>query len=128
MLAPVHLVYSVDCTVEDAADARNDLVATNAFQGTVDAVIRQWTVSGMKLFEMCRLISDRLAPLKLGLPDRPKVSACMWIVALVRTTISATESGREIELSTDSIPAHQHSLGLTKRTYIDPFANGPMFF
>ena len=56
MLAQVHLVYSVDCTVKDAADARKDLVATNVFQETFNAEIRQWTVLGMELFEMCRLI------------------------------------------------------------------------
>ena len=48
MLAQVHLVYSVDCTAKYAADALKNLMATNVFQETSDAEIRQWTVSGMK--------------------------------------------------------------------------------
>ena len=80
MLTQVHLVHSVDCTAKDAANARQDLVAPNVIQETFEADIRQWTVAGLKMFEMCRLISDCIAPLKLGTPGRRKASVCIWIV------------------------------------------------
>ena len=79
MLAHVHLVHS-DCTAKDTTDARKDLVAANVIQETFEAEIRQWIVSDLKTFEMCRLISHRLAPLKLGPPGRRKAIVCIWIV------------------------------------------------
>ena len=70
----------VDRTAKGAADARNDLVAPNIIRETFEAEIRQWAVCGLKNFEICRLISDRLAPVKLGPPVRRKASVCIWIV------------------------------------------------
>ena len=36
--------------------------------------IRRWTTTGLRQFDMYRLISDRFKPVQLGEPERQKVS------------------------------------------------------
>ena len=56
------------------ARATKDLVPCGELEASFEGDIRQWTLAGLKQFDMDRLISDRVKPLQLGERGRQKVS------------------------------------------------------
>ena len=72
--AQVCLDHAEACNAEEAANARQDLVPTTTIKSECEDDIRDWTTTGLRQFDMYRLVSDRIKPLQLGDPGRQKVS------------------------------------------------------
>ncbi|CAM9288476.1 unnamed protein product, partial [Laminaria digitata] len=72
-LAQVCLDHAEACNAEETAKARQDLVPTETIAAECEDDIRCWTTTGLRQFDMYRLISDRFKPLQLGEPGRQKV-------------------------------------------------------
>lgn len=61
------------CTAEPIARAQKNMVPGEVLEARFKGDIRQWTLAGLKQFDMYRLISDLVKPLQLGEPGRQKV-------------------------------------------------------
>eukprot|EP00904_Undaria_pinnatifida_P009955 jgi/Undpi1/608/HiC_scaffold_10.g04072.m1 len=69
----VCLDHAEACNAEEAANARQDLVPTTTIESECEDDIRDWTTTGLRQFDMYRLVSDRIKPLQLGHPGRQKI-------------------------------------------------------
>lgn len=71
--AQVCLTHADACRAEPTARATKDLIPCEVLEARFEGDIRQWTLAGLKPFDMDRLISERVKPLQLGARGRQKV-------------------------------------------------------
>eukprot|EP00904_Undaria_pinnatifida_P001742 jgi/Undpi1/11569/HiC_scaffold_30.g13866.m1 len=74
----VCLDHAEACNAEETANARQDLVPTERIESECEDDIRDWTTTGLRQFDMYRLVSDRIKPLQLGDPGRQKECDGVW--------------------------------------------------
>lgn len=69
------------------------MVSCEVIEKDFEGDIRIWTVSGMRQFDMYRLISDRVKPLQLGEPGRQKVGESRDVFSTLWSTLRRGASG-----------------------------------
>lgn len=103
-----------------------DLIPPETIQKECHDVIQHWTVTGLRYFDMYRLISNRFAPLGLGPSGRQKVCGavglrCQCITSALTTGLAArtrkgthTHTSQAVELYMSTV----FSVFLSTRVFI----------